>query len=128
MHRLILAASNGQIVDHINSNDTLDNRRANLRFATKSQNDANKVMRKHPSITGFRGVYPTSWGLPFRAQINFENKLHYIGKFSDAVNAALAYDEAAILVHGEFAVLNSEMPGAMMSQLMSLEDASDGLG
>ena len=33
--------------------------------------------------------------LPFRAQINFENKLHYIGKFSDAVNAALAYDEAA---------------------------------
>ena len=59
MHRLILAASNGQIVDHINSNDTLDNRRANLRFATKSQNDANKVMRRKRSLYN-----RISWGLP----------------------------------------------------------------
>lgn len=40
MHRLVMKAPKGTIVDHINHN-TLDNRRANLRFVTASQNQLN---------------------------------------------------------------------------------------
>src|SRR3989338_4273955 len=46
MHRLILNAKNGQIIDHIN-HDCLDNRKGNLRFCSKEQNGQNsRIIRK----------------------------------------------------------------------------------
>src|SRR4030042_700148 len=44
IHRVIMNAPKGQIVDHKNR-QTLDNRRENLRFATKGQNNRNRPKR-----------------------------------------------------------------------------------
>src|SRR4051794_22128886 len=54
MHRLILGAKRGEAVDHRN-HDGLDNRRANLRIASPSENAANQVLRK-ANTSGFKGV------------------------------------------------------------------------
>ena len=55
LHQLILGdAPDGMVVDHINR-DRGDNRRANLRFVTFSQNSQNRNVNKN-SVSGFRGV------------------------------------------------------------------------
>lgn len=109
MHRLILGASHGQLVDHKNG-DPLDNRRANLRIATRAQNNTNKSLTRIPN-SGFRGVCKQSgcnlWDVRFR----FDGKLRYTGSYASPEEAARAYDEAARLHHGEFAVLNFPGPG-----------------
>jgi hypothetical protein len=55
MHRLIMNAKQGQEVDHINR-DPLDNRRANLRIVTKSENQQNQPARRPKSASGWRNV------------------------------------------------------------------------
>ena len=57
LHRLIMDAPDGLLVDHRNG-DSLDNRRSNLRLATHSQNQCNKRKRKNTS-SRFSGVYWT---------------------------------------------------------------------
>jgi hypothetical protein len=55
LHRLIIKAKKGEIVDHVNG-DTLDNRKSNLRIVTPTQNNFNQKIscrNKH----GFRGIY-----------------------------------------------------------------------
>jgi hypothetical protein len=101
MSRQILDATAGTIVDHINR-DTLDNRRLNLRFVTKSQSDWN---RKHPvGICGFTGV--RRYRCKYQARIRTGERLIDIGIFQTAIEAALAYDKVALIERGEFAVLN----------------------
>lgn len=56
LHRFILRAKPGELVDHIGGNkSTLDCRRANLRLSNKSQNAANSKINKR-NTSGFRGV------------------------------------------------------------------------
>lgn len=52
MHRFIIGAKPGEIVDHING-DGLDNRRENLRLVTAAENAANKF--DHPRKDRSRG-------------------------------------------------------------------------
>ena len=54
MHRVILDAQPGLYVDHRDGNG-LNNRRENLRIATKSQNQCNQRMRSN-NTSGFKGV------------------------------------------------------------------------
>ena len=54
LHRLIMNAPDGLLVDHKNG-DSLDNRRANLRLATHSQNQCNKRKKANTS-SRFMGV------------------------------------------------------------------------
>lgn len=106
MHRLILDAPAGLQVDHIN-HDGLDNRRANLRLASPSQNGAN--MRPKGGVSRFRGVYwnrrRSLWG----AQIKVDRVNRNLGGFPSEEDAARAYDEAALAAWGQFATLN--LPG-----------------
>jgi hypothetical protein len=102
MARLILQTPKGFETDHINHN-RLDNRRANLRVATLQQNRVNSVSR-----TGrLRGVQKEPHAATWRARIRVHQRTLCLGQFKTARGAALAYNAAALLHFGEFAVLNT---------------------
>lgn len=101
LHRLLLDAPKGKQVDHING-DKLDNRRANLRLATASENSANRSDYRPSS--GFRGVYRNKKG--WSAMISWGGRLHHLGTWGEREKAALAYDQAALEQFGQFATLN----------------------
>lgn len=104
MHRVILNAPKGSEVDHING-DGLDNRRANLRFVTRSQNCRNQRRTKAGKIP-LKGV---SWNESlgkWTAQIAIAGRKKHIGVFKDPVAAGLAYDAFAIEHYGSYAGLN----------------------
>lgn len=101
MHRLIMGATDQMIfVDHKNLN-TLDNRRANLRFATHSQNRCNIGPFKN-NKSGIKGVYQNKHGR-WIAKINVNHKLVWLGTFDSKEDAAAAYNQAAETMHGQFA-------------------------
>lgn len=105
MHRQILGAEcEGKHVDHRNRNG-LDNRRCNLRTATSAQNNANQSMKSNNS-SGFRGVHYSKFAQKFTAKISHQGKAQHLGYFKTAEEAALAYNAAALLFHGELANLN----------------------
>jgi hypothetical protein len=103
MHRDILPVPKGMHVDHINHNG-LDNRKANLRPATRKQNMWNrrKLSRKYSSK--YVGVYKRfdKW----MAGLRVDGKYVCVGRFDDEKEAARAYDRAAKKYHSEFAYLN----------------------
>lgn len=102
MHRMILGFGGAPCVDHINGYG-LDNRRANLRFASRSENAINSV--RAPGRSGFRGVFRERSGRWF-AHIRTEGRVRRLGTFDTPEEAAVVYDAAARVLHGSFAVLN----------------------
>jgi hypothetical protein len=105
MHRLLLGEPEGLEIDHING-DGLDNRRGNLRTATRLENARNIRPRSH---TGLKGVRLKSRPLakPWVAVIHpgAGREIH-LGYFATPEEAARAYDAAAREHFGEFARLN----------------------
>jgi len=104
MHRLILGIDNTSpelFPDHMDKNG-LNNQRYNLRIATRSQNNANKIST-NPS--GYMGVFPAGKSGWF-SRIAKDKKKYYLGFFKEKEDAALAYNKAAKELHGEFANLN----------------------
>lgn len=107
MHRFILGLKDHKLfVDHINGN-TLDNRRENLRICTHAENVRNRRIQKN-NTSGFRGVVFTNGhpNKPWRATLRIDKKRFHLGYFATPEAAALAYNEAAMKYHGEFARLN----------------------
>lgn len=89
-------------LDHINR-IRHDDRLENLRLARPNQNCANCSIRSD-NKTGYFGVYKrrNKW----RAGISKNRRLIWLGTFKTAKEAALAYDESAKVLHGDFATLN----------------------
>lgn len=106
MHRAILGLTDPRIeVDHING-DGLDNRRANLRIATRSGNMRNTGRHLNNS-SGFKGVHRLTGRSKWCARITVESgRRLYIGYYESAEEAARAYDREARRFHGEFARVN----------------------
>lgn len=104
MHRLIMKAGPKDKVDHINGN-TLDNRRENLRFVSQSQNMINAGLRS-TNKSGYKGVCFVTREKKWLATIWKDGKQKYLGFHNKAEDAAKAYNEAAISLHGEYARLN----------------------
>lgn len=103
MHRTIMKTPDGLFVDHINEN-TLDNRKENLRNCTRAQNYHHRKKRRD-SQCSFKGIHKDSNG-SWKTRISLNGKRYYIGSYRNERLAALVYDAAARLFHGEFAVTN----------------------
>lgn len=102
MHRIIMDAQTGQLVDHIDRNP-LNNQRDNLRICTRAQNAMNRTGRQ--GVTSqFKGVF--LWEGSWRAQIKADGKIVKLGSFSSEHDAACAYNDAALHYFGSFAYLN----------------------
>lgn len=100
MHRQILGADTGMMVDHVDG-DGLNNCRLNIRLATNSQNQMNRKRQK--SSSGFRGVTFHKQCGRWQASIKHNGKNHYLGLYDAPETAAEAYRNAASQMFGHYA-------------------------
>ena len=91
-------------IDHING-ERSDNRISNLRLATNSENGCNKP-RQRNNTSGFVGVSFDPQRKMWRARVNLHRKMHDIGFFPTAEQAATARKDAVKRIHGEFAKIS----------------------
>lgn len=105
VHRKIMNPPAGIEVDHINGNP-LDNRRSNLRLATRAQNTRNRKKPIRGVTSQYKGVTWDKSRNKWLAAIGFSGRRINLGRFVLEIDAALAYDRAAIRYFGEFARLN----------------------
>lgn len=102
LHRFLLNAPAGKMVDHING-DGLDNRRCNLRICSNAENQRNSRCQSN-NRSGFKGV--RKCGNRWRATIHVAGGTTSIGYFDTAEEAAKAYDKHALSVWGIYARTN----------------------
>jgi hypothetical protein len=111
MHRLIYEKYNAvenssYVIDHID-HDGLNNQKYNLRACSHRENSRNistNTQRGISSFSKYKGVYKSFD--KFKSLITVDYVKIYLGIFSNEIDAALAYDNAARKYHGEFACLN----------------------
>lgn len=102
LHRFILNAPPDLEVDHVNG-DGLDCRRANLRLATKAQNQWNRSVRGHLR-SEFKGVMRHRYGYwSARVKTGGVERATY---WRTELEAAVAYNTMAVKAFGDFARLN----------------------
>lgn len=106
LHTFIMNPPPGYEVDHINGN-TFDNRRANLRTVTRSQNLMNRRKQKPSVSSSFKGVCWNKQCRKWQATISSNGKSKYLGLFVLERDAAKAYNNAAIEDYREYSSLNN---------------------
>ncbi len=108
MHRIIAERMSlnikGKDIDHIDMN-TLNNRRSNIRIATRSQNQSNRNKQQN-NTSGYKGVGWKKQINKWQAYIAINRHQFHLGYFTSKIQAAKAYNEAAIKYFGPFAKLN----------------------
>lgn len=102
MHRVIIGAPKGMVVDHRDGNG-LNNRRRNIRVCTLAESSLNSPGHADAVGSRFKGV--AKRGNKFAA--HFRGK--YIGRFRTQEEAAVAYDRVAYAHNPEFALTNREL-------------------
>ena len=107
LHRFIVGHQPEHHTDHENG-DKLDNRRQNLRPATCSQNLGNSKSRG--GVSRFKGVFLDRRDGRWYSQIKHQSMTHNLGRFDSEEAAALAYDEAALRLFGDYARCNFTGP------------------
>jgi len=113
MHRVVAESTglclDGLEIDH-KDRDTLNNRRKNLRVATRGENAANQG-KQPTNSSGFKGVYWHRKNRRWVAEVTHGAKKTNCGSFRTREEAAAAYDTVAKAQHGKFVCPNgSEMP------------------
>lgn len=102
LHRFVIGAKPGEIVDHINR-DRLDNRRVNLRIVNPRQSSANRGPKGSPwRETKYKAVWKYGAKRGWKTMVDGINS----PRFKDEEVAALAYDMAAKKLYGEYAYQN----------------------
>jgi hypothetical protein len=105
LHRFIMNAPADIQVDHINLN-RYDNRKLNLRFATHKENHRNVGLQSN-NTSGVKGVRYYKARSKYVAKIKVDGKSIHLGYYTTLLEAACAYDQAALKYFGEFAWLNN---------------------
>lgn len=109
LHRLIANTPDGLDTDHANNN-SLDNRRSNLRPATRSENNSNREKQAthagKPTTSRFKGVHWDREKRKWRAAIRVGGRQIRLGRFDDEIEAARAYDRALVAQWPEHARVN----------------------
>lgn len=108
LHREIMGAKKGEIVDHING-DGMDNRRSNLRIVSAHQNQHNRRGPNRDNTSGYMGVSFDSFAGKYKASIRIDGKQVSLGRFDNPRHAALIRDMAALELHGDFAFTNFDV-------------------
>ena len=111
LHREIMGdAAQGNVVDHKNG-DAFDNRRSNLRVCEQAHNALNQKRRGNKVHSCYKGVTRTTTRCvaPWRAAICVGGRRFHLGTFHNERDAAVAYDAAALRLHGEFARTNASL-------------------
>lgn len=112
MHRLLMNAPSEMLVDHADG-ITLNNQKSNLRLCNDAQNAQNRTIQRKARGTSFRGTSGfkgvTKKSNKWLARITTGGKRDEIGRFETTREAAEAYDEAAVRLHGIFARTNKAM-------------------
>jgi len=120
MHREVLPTPDHLLVDHINRNG-LDNRKANLRPATKAQNCRNRSKRQYTNFTSrYKGVCWNRSKNLWETHLRTNGKNIYLGSFHREIEAARAYDRAARHYFGEFAAPNFPLRKRRIRRFVSL--------
>ena len=109
VHRIVYAMfyradPSNDSVDHINGKSS--NNPQNLRLAGKFGNQQNAWKRKRNATSRYKGVCRSQTGTRWVAVIRANGVGYHLGTFDSEEQAALAYNNAAIDLHGEFAFLN----------------------
>jgi len=101
-HRLVWLHVHGtwpeQDLDHINGNKS-DNRIANLREATDSENNQNRKVRNSNNTSGYPGVYWLDERQKARALISINGKMIHLGYYDTKEEAIAARQEAKNIYH-----------------------------
>jgi len=107
LHRLIMKAQKGQILDHKNNNP-LDNQIENLRFCSQRQNVANQVRtkRKYSKYKGVTYSITEKRKKRWTASCEYDNKEYRVGRFHTEKEAVDWYNKKAKELWGDFAKLN----------------------
>lgn len=105
MHRSVLVAQKGQIIDHADRNK-MNNQKSNLRFCSFSQNNHNR-----DKIKGARNRYVgvhlvTKRKDQWKVRICINGEYRQVGRFSSEIEAAKEYDRWARKTYGKFARVN----------------------
>ena len=116
LHRLLLAAPKGVLVDHVDRNG-LNNRRNNIRLVTSLENRCHSVGQKG-SRSAYKGVTWNKQSRKWQSGIMLHGQSRHLGLFNDELDAAEAYDEAAIELFGEYALLN--FPNSIRGEINAL--------
>lgn len=104
MHRVIINAKNGELVDHRNHNG-LHNYRSNLRKCNHVENTRNqRKIAKASSV--YKGVHWSKHINKWNAHIGYNYKRYDLGQYHKEIKAAKVYDQCAVELFREFACLN----------------------
>lgn len=101
LHRMLMGAGRGQIVDHVDGNPR-NNTRRNLRLCTQRDN-ARNARRKSNSSATLKGVSFVARTGRWRAGIRVDGRNVHLGYFMAESEAHEAYCRAAAEAYGEFA-------------------------
>lgn len=109
MHRIILNAADGVLVDHKNHNG-LDNQKDNLRICDRSSNEGNSLKRHlyrgRPTRSKYKGVYIDRRSGKWAAGVMCRGIRYRRSDFVTEEAAAHWYDEKAMKLFGQFARVN----------------------